>query len=279
MDLPELDFETSLQILGLPEFYSLDQLRIQYQERSKKYHPQLVKGKETEFLILGKAKTLLEKYAQSNTVDSLENKKSYKNYIQENKNDYTDTKEKIDHAKFDKDRKNLFYNDSVPEMYNAKNLLDLKNNRSDIFVEDFIGEDIDNRTFNEIFEYNKRKFGDNTIVPSNGIDYSFGGGLPTLQFQDIIRNSEQEILPVNEEYRPIFNDVTYKYEKKRYKEENNFKDTKTKLKELEKNREEKLEFNTNTKSEIEYKVLENMRKELSKNDSISKKIKSVLRIN
>ena len=276
----QLDFPTALEIMGLPENFNLEQLRSQYQERSKKYHPQLVKGKETEYLILGKANTLLEKFANLNTVKPTENKSSFKDYLEEHASEYesVSSKEKIDHSKFEQDRKKLFYNDSIPEMYNSRNILELKANRSDIAVEDFIGQDIDNKTFNEIFEYNKRKYGDNTIVESNGIDYSFGGGIPTLQFQDVIKNSDQELLPVNNEYRPLFTDTKVNYENKRYTEEPKFKNTKAKLKELKKSREEKLEYNNNTKSEMEAKIISSMRKELSENDSISKKIKSVLRI-
>jgi len=276
----DLDFQTALEIMGLPENFNLEQLRCQYQERSKKYHPQFTTGKETEYLILGKANLLLQKYANINTVNSIENKSSFKDYLEEHGSEYSDvnSKEKIDHSKFEQDRKKLFYNDSIPEMYNSRNILELKANRCDIAVEDFIGEDIDNKTFNEIFEYNKRKFGDNTLVESNGIDYSFGGNLPSLQFQDIIKTSDQELLPVNEEYRPLFNDSKIIYEKKRYSEQPKFKDTKAKLKELEKSRKEKLEYNNSTKTEMESNVLSKMRRELSENDTISKKIKSVLRI-
>ena len=157
--------------------------------------------------------------------------------------------------------------------------MEIKGKRDPIVVDDFIGENVDSRTFNEIFEYNKKKYTGDSIVES-GVDYSFGGPTLGLPFQPIIQDSSEDILPINEEYRPLFNnDINYQYEKKLYTPEFNFKDTKQKEKEIKRNRKEKLVLNSQTNADIENKKLEQMRKELSDNDKVSKKIKHFLRIN
>lgn len=275
----ELDFDTALEILGLPRNYTLEQLNAQWQVRSKKYHPQFVKGKETEFLILNEAKTLLGKFVVNSSSNILDTKASFGDEPVFNE-DYSNKMGKgIDHEKFERNRNKLFYNDSVPVGdFKQKSALDIKANRSSVAVEDFIGEDVDSKTFNEIFEYNKRKYAGNSVVES-GIDYSFGGtGANELPFQTIIKDSNSDILPVNESYRSMFNDTKFQFEKKRYTPEYNFKETKAREKELKKLRKQNLEINKTTNNDMESQLLENMRKELSENDKMSRKIKSFLRL-
>lgn len=156
-------FEDALEILHLPADYTLNQLEMKYSELIRIYHPDNNPNNKVFFDILKESYELLKQLGSNYTPNITEIRNNLQDFPETN---YTN--EAFSNEAFNLNR-SQFQSTSlydVPDTYNIKDGTDIRGSWTPETVPDIIDGEVDNETFNKIFEYNKSKYG---VMSNNGI--------------------------------------------------------------------------------------------------------------
>ena len=260
-----MKLKDALEILNLEIPFTKTEVDYQFSKKVKKYHPDLVDNKELEYSLLIQAKKLLSSYCEEKT-PNIPNSSNYVDLPNEINEVFETSQKTIDMSAFEKHRNNLFYNDTISQTVMKPRI------RETIIVDDFIESQDD---FNSVFEYNSEKYGtSDAILPGFGFD-QFGNN----NYQEIYVEKGDTLVEIKPEYSDIFQTPDVKFENKKSSKKSNLISTEKRLKEIQKDREIRLEVNYHGVEELERQQLLEVQLEKSKKQKQFLDIKKYLRLN
>jgi hypothetical protein len=250
----KLSVEDSLIILELKSNFTKSDLILSYNAKCRLFHPDRNPDKAAEYSIIVEAKDTLMKMLPKVPVNNTNLSRNTDGMLPD---DFT-TK-KLDQSSFEKRRKDILYNDSLPDLqsFKNKNLVDLKKCRETIEVPIFL-DNYDQEHFNKVFEYNKKKHGVYDSLTTRHTDSGFtsstfsSNSMPiAFADQKFVEDTETFESVYRKEFPVFENKVadpsTGKYDHLTPKQAYDLK---------KKERESRLEYNNDTVSTLESRNLE-----------------------